>query len=174
MFVDAPAAGTGPIAGASQLGGLASGVPGEPAGIATLVGRFGRLSLADVAAPAIALASEGFLVDARLVETLASFREQMLRDPGLRRWFGPAGEVQIGDRLTQPELAATLRTFAQRGPASVYGGPIGRAIVRANQASGGIMTLQTCARIRWCCASRCRPMPSGTPGSRRLRPARVA
>ncbi|MBK7156643.1 MAG: gamma-glutamyltransferase [Sandaracinaceae bacterium] len=141
MFVDAPAAGTGPIAGASQLGGLASGVPGEPAGIATLVGRFGRLSLADVAAPAIALASEGFLVDARLVETLASFREQMLRDPGLRRWFGPAGEVQLGDRLTQPELAATLRTFAQRGPASVYGGPIGRAIVRANRASGGIMTL---------------------------------
>lgn len=142
MFVDAPAAGTGPISGASQLGGLASGVPGEPAGIATLVGRFGRLSLADVAAPAIALASDGFAVDARLLETLASFREQLLRDPGLRRWFGPAGELQLGDRLVQPELAATLRTFAQRGPAAVYGGPIGRAIVRANQASGGVMTLE--------------------------------
>src|SRR5690606_27167054 len=57
MFVDAPPAGSGPIASASQLGGLASGVPGEPAGVADLLRRFGRLSLAQVAAPAIALAT---------------------------------------------------------------------------------------------------------------------
>lgn len=141
MFVDAPAGGTGPISSASQLGGLASGVPGEPAGIAALVSRFGRLSLSQVAAPAIALASDGFPVDARLLETLTSFREQLVLDPVLRRWFGPDGTLEVGDRLQQPDLAATLRTFARSGPASVYGGPIGRAIVRANRARGGIMTL---------------------------------
>ena len=141
MFVDAPPGGTGPISGASQLGGLASGVPGEPAGVATLVSRFGRLSLAQVAAPAIALATDGFPIDARLLETLTSFRDQLMLDPILRRWFGPTGTLQLGDILRQPELAATLRTFARSGPGAVYGGPIGRAIVTANRARGGNMTL---------------------------------
>ncbi|MCA9533589.1 MAG: gamma-glutamyltransferase, partial [Myxococcales bacterium] len=141
MYVDAPPGGTGPISSASQLGGLASGVPGEPAGVVELVTRFGRSSLGTVAAPAIRLATDGFEVDERLAEALGAFREQLLVDPTLRRWFGESGELRAGDRLVQPELAATLRTFARGGLASVYGGSIGRAIVRANRARGGRMTL---------------------------------
>jgi gamma-glutamyltranspeptidase/glutathione hydrolase len=141
MYVDAPPGGTGPIASASQLGGLASGVPGEPAGVVELVAAFGRLSLRDVAAPAIALAVDGFEVDPHLAHTLEVFREQLVVDPTLRRWFGASGELHAGDRLLQPELAATLRTFARGGLGSVYGGSIGRAIVRANRARGGVMTL---------------------------------
>ncbi|MCB9659832.1 MAG: gamma-glutamyltransferase [Sandaracinaceae bacterium] len=141
MFVDAPPGGTGPISAASQLGGLASGVPGEPAGVVELVERFGRTSLASVAAPAIALAESGFEVDAAFADTAMRFRDQLWVDATLRRWFGPSGELHAGDRLVQPELARTLRAFARGGRGSVYGGPIGRAIVRANNARGGRMTL---------------------------------
>ncbi|UCH28765.1 MAG: gamma-glutamyltransferase, partial [Myxococcales bacterium] len=52
----------GPANAPSQLGGLAAGVPGEPAGIEALVRRFGKLPLSDVIAPALRLAEEGFAV----------------------------------------------------------------------------------------------------------------
>ena len=48
----------GPASAPSQLGGLAAGVPGEPAGIEALVHRLGQLPLEAVIAPALRLAEE--------------------------------------------------------------------------------------------------------------------
>ena len=58
----------GPANAPSQLGGLAAGVPGEPAGIEALVHRFGKLPLRDVIAPALRLAERGFPVSEALAK----------------------------------------------------------------------------------------------------------
>lgn len=141
MYDDVPPPAPGPINAASQLYGLSTGVPGEPAGIAALVERFGSKTLREVVAPAVQHARDGVIVDTKLARMSAAFADQMRSDPVFRRWFGPAGALEAGSRLRQPELARSLERFGREGASAVYGGAIGRAIVRANRARGGVMTL---------------------------------
>jgi len=145
MYAHAAPGGEGPLNTASQLGGLAVGVPGEPAGVAELVRRFGRLPLARVAAPAAALA-DGFEVSPHLANALGGFEAQLRRDPGMRRWFARGGAA--GSTLRRPELARTLRAFGRGGASAIYEGRVGRSIVRRVRASGGIMTLADLADYR--------------------------
>ncbi len=126
----------GPANAPSQLGGLAVGVPGEPAGIEALVERFGRLSLAQVAGPALRLAEEGFVVSDALAAMGEAFETQLREDPVMAEWT-----LAKGATLKRPHLARALRAFAEQGSAVIYGGEIGRAIAEAVQKHGGIMTL---------------------------------
>lgn len=126
----------------SQYGGLATGVPGEPAGIDELIRRFGSKSRAEIAAPAIRYAEEGFEVTPYIADLSGFFGEQMRRDPVMRRWFeGDATSLRAGQTLRMPELARTLREFARAGSEPFYRGRIAREIVRANRRNGGILTL---------------------------------
>jgi gamma-glutamyltranspeptidase/glutathione hydrolase len=59
MYVDA----SGNLTGKSLTGHLASGVPGSVAGLSEALARYGTMSLAQVMAPAIRLAEEGFVID---------------------------------------------------------------------------------------------------------------
>jgi len=141
MYEHAEPGGEGPLNTASQLGGLAVGVPGEPAGVAALVERFGRLPLHQVVAPAAALA-EHVEVSEHLAESLGAFEDQLRRDPGMRRWYGREGAL---DHIRRSALARTLRAFGRRGPSAIYRGDVGRAIVRRVRESGGIMTMRDLA-----------------------------
>src|SRR5215469_12223595 len=67
MYLDS--SGT-PLAGASQVGALASGVPGTVAGMALAEEKYGKLGLAQVMQPAIRLASSGFDVSYALAQGL--------------------------------------------------------------------------------------------------------
>jgi gamma-glutamyltranspeptidase/glutathione hydrolase len=127
----------GPASSPSQLGGLAAGVPGEPAGIEALVTRFGRLSLREVIAPALRLAEEGFAVSGALAAMGSAFEVQLRKDPVMSKW-----DLQPGATLRRPSLARVLRAFAEKGAAVIYGGLIGQEIVAAVQEHGGVMTLQ--------------------------------
>lgn len=127
----------GPAAGPSQLGGLAAGVPGEPAGIAALVSRFGSMSLAEVIAPALRLAEEGFKVSPALARMGAAFKVQLDQDPVMSKWDLAPGAV-----LRRPSLAQVLRLFAKDGVEALYNGPLGRELAAIVQAHGGIMTFQ--------------------------------
>jgi gamma-glutamyltranspeptidase/glutathione hydrolase len=121
----------GPANAPSQLGGLAVGVPGEPAGIEMLVRRFGRLPLDQVVAPALRLAEQGFTVSEALALMGAAFEGQLRKDPVMATWnLEPGGS-----------LARVLHAFAQEGAGVIYGGAIGQQIVAAVQSHGGIMTL---------------------------------
>ena len=126
----------GPANAPSQLGGLAAGVPGEPAGIEALVQRFGRLSLAQVVAPALRLAERGFPVSRALAVMGRVFESQLREDPVMSGW-----DLEEGATLKRPSLARALRAFAQKGAAVFYGGVIGQEMVEAVQREGGIMTL---------------------------------
>ena len=63
MFLDAAG---NPVRGASTNTALAAGIPGEPAGLALLQSRYGKLKLAQTLAPAIRLARDGFDMYPRL------------------------------------------------------------------------------------------------------------
>ena len=131
----------GPASRPSQLGGLASGVPGEPAGIAELVRRFGSKSLRDIAAPAVRLAEDGFEVQEALARMSEAFAVHLRQDAVMRRWLGDSEALSPGTLLRQPELARTLRLFGRRGARPFYQGAVARAIVAANRRAGGVITI---------------------------------
>ena len=127
---------------ASRLGGLAVGVPGEVKGCAVAVKRFGKLPLARVLAPAIALARDGFEVGPHLAKSIAGKLKFMARFPTLRRMFAPGGEaIKAGQRMKRPGLARTLAAVAKDGPSAFYQGKIAGELVKAIKASGGVISL---------------------------------
>ncbi|HEX7084748.1 MAG TPA: gamma-glutamyltransferase [Vicinamibacterales bacterium] len=131
-----------PVPERSRVGALAAGVPGSVAGLAYAQRRYGRLPLARVMAPAIALARDGFEVSWALADSLAAARPLLSRFPeSVRVFYGPDGEPPLpGDRLTQPDLARTLELIAQQGPDAFYKGPIADLIVSEMERSGGLIT----------------------------------
>ncbi len=149
MFRDAKSDTDGPISSASQIGGLASGVPGEPAGIEDLVRRFGKLPLSKVVEPAARMAEQGVPVSEPIAKVSAAFAAQMKKDATMRKWFaGNANALTPGQLLRQPELAKTIRVLGARGASAIYRGAIAREIVRKSRQRGGILSLRDLARYR--------------------------
>ncbi|HET7583880.1 MAG TPA: gamma-glutamyltransferase [Gemmatimonadaceae bacterium] len=130
------------------VGALASGVPGAVAGMAEALRRYGTMSLAEVMAPAIRLADEGFVVDSALWRQLLAAQPLITRFAGATLFY-PGGEALVpGTRLRQPDLARTLRAIADRGPSAFYTGPIADSLVAEMQRDGGIITRADLARYR--------------------------
>ncbi len=136
MFLDAQ----GKVAPARSLNGaLAAGIPGLPAGLVYMAKHYGRLSLAQDLAPAIALAEQGFAVTEHYA-IMAGFRASAFKPQSdaaqifLRDGKAPA----LGTVLTQPDLARTLRTIAERGNDGFYGGDLAARLVAGARADGGI------------------------------------
>ena len=129
------------IPGASMNGPLAAGIPGEPAALAHLAERYGRLPLAESLAPAIRLAREGFEVDAHYRRMAAFRRDVLLESEAASRIFLRDGEVpEEGALIRQPELADTLQALAGQGREGFYAGRIARRLVEGVRAAGGIWT----------------------------------
>lgn len=125
---------------ASRVGGLAVGVPGEPAGLLEISRRFGRAGLVRAALPAIALARRGFTVSEHVARAVGTERALLARDPLLARIFLPGGSpVAAGDRVRRPLLARTLENYARGGRAFIEG-PFAASIARAVRAHGGVLT----------------------------------
>jgi len=138
-----------PRPGATDVGPLASAVPGSPAGYVELHRRFGRLPWRRVVAPAIALARDGFAISVRTAQTLAEERDDLSTDPATAAFWLPGGlPLGAGSRLRQSALAATLAEYAERGPEALANGRAGRAIEEASRANGGILTLADLAGYR--------------------------
>lgn len=137
MYLDS----AGNVTDASVIGHLAAGVPGSVAGLAEAQRRFGKLSLAQVVAPAIRLALDGFIVDEYRSRSIASAASKLHRFPASRAQFLPNGEPpKPGDRLVQPDLAGTLQAIADSGPAVFYEGYLAGLIVAEMERGGGIMS----------------------------------
>lgn len=126
--------------------GQAVGVPGEPAGLEQLQKRFGRKTLAEVVAPAVALARDGFFANSQLAGSAAFFKDRLTPAvttslaPELFTRLLPNGvPIAPNTRIVRPVLARTLQRFGAEGARALYEGPLGEAIVRAVQAHGGRM-----------------------------------
>jgi gamma-glutamyltranspeptidase/glutathione hydrolase len=112
------------------VGGLSVGTPGTPALMGEAHARWGRLTWADLFAPAIALANAGFPVSPRLAELIAGDQDRLGRFEETANYFLPDGmPLEAGDILTNPEYAETLRTIALRGHEAFYRGDIAADIV---------------------------------------------
>jgi len=123
--------------------GLGIGVPGSVAGLALARERFGsgKLTLADLITPALALARNGIPVDGDLLDALLLAQPKLARFPSSAKIFlKPDGApLARGDLLVQSDLAATLEAIAQEGPRIFYNGPIADEIVAAARAAGSPM-----------------------------------
>ena len=139
MFLDSAGQ---PVADRSLIGPLASGVPGSVAGMALAQKRYGRLPLADVMAPAIALARDGFEVSWALADSLKGAQNLLAQSPATARAFRRADGTMPdpGDRLVQRDLAATLTLIADQGPDAFYKGAIADLIAAEMARSGGLIT----------------------------------
>jgi gamma-glutamyltranspeptidase/glutathione hydrolase len=125
---------------ASKTGGLAVGVPGEPAGLLLLSRRFGRVPLARAAAPAVALARGGFHVTEYLNARIAQEREHLSHEPQLAQMFLPGGSPALaGTRIRRPLLARTLERYGREGERFVNGA-LATAVARTASTSGGVIT----------------------------------
>ena len=138
------------VAELSLHSGLAVATPGEVAGLFTALRRYGTKSFAELAAPAIALAREGFAVEPHLADSIARNADLIRARPALAAiLFHPDGTpLAVGDTLRQPRLAATLELIAGRGPRAFYEGATATAIADAVQAAGGVLTTRDLAAYR--------------------------
>jgi gamma-glutamyltranspeptidase/glutathione hydrolase len=144
MYVGA----NGKLTGESLIGPKASGVPGSVAGMLEAQRKYGALPIAKVMAPAIRLASEGFVVDSGLVSSLSQDRYRISSFAGKTMFFPNGAPPAIGSRLVQPQLAATLKAIATSGSQAFYRGAIADSIVAEMQRSGGLITKQDLARYQ--------------------------
>jgi len=123
----------------SVLGHRASGVPGSVAGLWELHERYGSLPWADVVAPAIRLAADGFIVDEDFAGSAADARFEQFE--GSRALFRAEGEpVAEGATWRNPELAEVLGRIVDEGPAAFYQGSTADMIVAEMERGGGLIT----------------------------------
>lgn len=114
--------------------GLAVGTPGTPLNWATAVERYGTKSLADLLQPAIALAEDGFTVDATFAEQIGRNQERFAAFSSTQALYLPRGAAPaVGSRFRNPDMARTYRILAEQGVNAFYRGEIGAAIVQTVQ-----------------------------------------
>lgn len=130
-----------PVKGASLDGYLAVGVPGSVAGLEMAREKYGKLSRQDLMAPAIGYARDGFILNQGDAASFAGSADRLAKDPAAAAIFlKPDGKpYSIGERLVQPDLAASLAAISEKGPDAFYKGAIADAIVKASGAKGGIL-----------------------------------
>jgi gamma-glutamyltranspeptidase/glutathione hydrolase len=136
----------------SRDSALGIGVPGTVAGLALAQARYGSgtLRLADLIAPAIALAREGIPIRDDVADSLPGAARRLARWPSSARIFLKADghALGAGDRLVQSDLADTLEAIARGGPRAFYEGAIADKLVAGVRAAGGIMTGQDLKNYR--------------------------
>ena len=140
---------------ANEHGHRSVAVPGSVAGLALALERYGTMTLADVLAPAIALAREGFEADWYLALNHAKFVQELSAYPAtaknyLRdgRWIHRPAGMLPGDRMSYPDLARSLALIAKEGPDAFYRGALAQAIVDDMAANGGLIRREDLAGYR--------------------------
>ncbi len=150
-----------------EYGPLAAVTPGTPGGLMLLLAEYGKLSLADVLAPAIQMA-EGYPIEAQLADGLEKQKTRIKEWPYSAKLFlthpGEAREAPApGEMFHQPDLHATLTRLVEaerRAKAAgksrrdailaaydrFYKGDIAEEFVRGSREQGGLVTMEDLAR----------------------------
>lgn len=136
---------------AATDGGLASGVPGVPAGLFEVHRKYGKIAWKKLFAPALRLAEKGFPVSGEWASVTKSNYESF--NGAGKKAFGRLVKdktkaekdryepLEPGDILKQPKLAAALRLLRDQGVTAFYKGAIGADIVKTIGETGGVMTI---------------------------------
>ncbi len=155
-----------------EYGPLAAVTPGTPGALIMPRPEFGRLSLAEVLAPAIEMA-DGYPIEQQLVETIERHRDRLSEWPASRAVFLPhaetcraagcSGAPRAGELFRQADLASTLRRLVEAESRALaagegrreailaayerfYRGDIAAELARATQELGGLITAEDLGR----------------------------
>jgi gamma-glutamyltranspeptidase / glutathione hydrolase len=128
---------------AATIGYRSVAVPGTVAGLALALKTYGTMKWSEVMQPAIRLAEQGFPVSEKLAQEFRDERSDLQRFSMSNHIFLNDGRMfQVGDTLRQPELAATLKRIAKKGPDEFYRGETAQMLAREMAALGGLITLE--------------------------------
>ncbi|MGB6346455.1 MAG: gamma-glutamyltransferase [Methyloceanibacter sp.] len=136
----------------AMASGRSVGVPGVLAALKLAHDRYGKLPWADLFAPAIALARDGFAISPRLAQLLAGSDPANFAPAARAYFFDAKGRpLPMGYRLTNQALAQTFEDIAKHGTAAFYDGGIARAIaavVGSDPRGPGALTAEDLANYR--------------------------
>jgi gamma-glutamyltranspeptidase/glutathione hydrolase len=126
--------------GMPDEGPLSVSVPGAVGAVELAAKTYGTRPLSEIFATAIELADRGFPISANVAASLRSNREKLARVPSTTRiWFNGDRPLEMGERVVQKDLAATLRDIAAKGSAAFYQGTIAQKTVAYMNSVGGIL-----------------------------------
>jgi gamma-glutamyltranspeptidase / glutathione hydrolase len=132
--------------------GRSVGVPGVLAALKLAHDKYGKLPWAELFAPAIMLAREGFSVSPRLAGLLKESDPASFAPQARAYFFDSAGRPwPVGYRLKDPALAETFEAIAKNGPSAFYEGDIAKEIAAAVQSDprgAGKLTAEDFAQYR--------------------------
>lgn len=133
-----------PDARKSRESAMGIGVPGTVAGLSLALEKYGsgKFKLADLLAPAIVLARDGFILADDSADTLPDYRDRLAKWPASAKIFlrTDGTSLRQDDRLVQTDLATTLNAVAEQGPQGFYRGAVAEKLAKGIQDAGGIMT----------------------------------
>jgi gamma-glutamyltranspeptidase/glutathione hydrolase len=133
----------------STVGYRSVAVPGTVAGLALALKTHGTMKLADVMQPAMRYAEDGIPVTEKLVREFREERHELQRFSASSRIFLNDGKMyKVGDTLRQPDLAATLKRIAKKGPEEFYRGETAQMLARDMATFGGLITLDDLAHYQ--------------------------
>ena len=131
------------IQGIPQRGWGSVSVPGAIDAFAEVQRRHGKLTFADVLAPAIEYATSGFPVSEVIAAQWQEAVPLLAHFPASAQTYLVDGKApQAGDVHRQPNLARTLRLLADEGKDAFYRGDIARRIVTYAEETGGYFTME--------------------------------
>ena len=134
---------------ANSVGGLATGVPGTVAGLEYALENYGsgKLTRQQIMQPAIDMAREGYKAGGTLVGAMNDYYDYMVTDyKVLGDYYLKDGmPYEIGDVITNEDLAKTLEKIAAGGKDAFYTGEIAQAIVDTVASYGGVLSMEDLA-----------------------------
>ena len=149
MFLDAKG---NVVEGRSTDTYLGVGVPGTVMGLDAALKKYGTMSISQVIQPAIKLAREGYVLEEGDAKIINNDLEALNKYPESAAVFGNGGKPwKAGDRVVQKDLANTLEKIAKGGTDAFYKGSIAKAVVKASDAHGGILSMKDFAsyNVEW-------------------------
>jgi len=131
----------------NRVGAKSVSTPGNANAWEALSKSHGKIEWRRLFDAAIKAADEGFVISQKTAEHIKSefnaFPDQA------KSIYGRNGEpLKAGDRLTQKDLAASLRMIAGQGAKAIHGGELGKAIDSTMREAGGFLTIDDLRKNR--------------------------
>ncbi len=132
-----------------NIGPASCGVPGMPAGLAHVLGRFGTMPLGELVGPGVQLAREGAPVSRQIAYLFEILAPIYTRTEELRALYALDGRVLTeGETFRFPDLASALERFGEEGHAPFYEGEVGQAVADHVREQGGTLSRSDMAAYR--------------------------
>jgi gamma-glutamyltranspeptidase/glutathione hydrolase len=130
----------------STVGPMAVGIPGTVAGVFEAQKRFGKLDIATILKPVIALAKNGYKITQKQETRIAHYDSMIRAVNGKEILYN--NKLKFNDNLINLQLAETLERISKNGRDEFYKGETAKKLVNYLQAKGSIITLEDLGKYK--------------------------